>query len=136
MQIDIDELINKGYNLLQINQILLADEESGNFLKILNTDTPVDVFRDIRINFKTYSDEQRKELFNKYCCGIPFTIGEISDHSINAIILGKSGSGKSFSSALHPFYAMEDAEDKIIVTDPKGEIRTMFREYLKKTKII
>lgn len=66
MQIDIDKFLKDGYSITQINQILLADNDLGEFLTTLNPNTPDKIFRDIRINHGNYTGKQYQEIRRKY----------------------------------------------------------------------
>ena len=139
MEINVDDLLEKGFDIMHINQILLSDPEAADFLKILNTDTPLEVFREIRNNFHRYSRIELDEILKKYCgTHIELSKGSIFKMPVlgtGGLILGASGTGKSFSAKLHLLRALQE-EGNIIVTDPKGELAENISDLFERKTIV
>lgn len=58
--------LHRGYSIEQANQIIRADFCIQLHLLMLSPNTPVEIFRDLRLNYAKYSNEEIWKIIDKY----------------------------------------------------------------------
>lgn len=63
---DLETYLKNGYSIEQANQIIKADICIQPHLLMLSPNAPVEVFRDLRLNYVKYSNKRIWEIIDKY----------------------------------------------------------------------